>query len=120
MLTERLKVVRCLRGVSRALEDAYGGGVGTTVGLLQNLVSRSLIDRNRVGRAGGLAALGEPEPQVAAKLLLFGGLSRLPRKLCLTVTQERLDECARVALAQDRTRGVTLDRPRVDRLGGAS
>ena len=92
VLTERPKVIGGLRGVSRALEDAYGGRVGPAVGLLENLVSHSLIDGNRVGRAGGLAALGEPEPQVAAKLLLFGGLSRLPRKLCLTVTQERLDD----------------------------
>jgi hypothetical protein len=107
---ERLKVVRCRRGVSSALKDPYGGGVGTAVGLLQDLVGHSLIDGGRVGRAGGLAAFGDSQPQVASELVVLGGLRRVPGELRVAVAQQRVDERARVALAQGGARGVTLDR----------
>ena len=66
-VVERLKVVRGRRGVSSALEDPYGGGVGTAIGLLQNLVGHSLIDRDRFETATAspgerLRGFGEPQP----------------------------------------------------------
>ncbi len=60
VLVERLRVARNRRGVSRALEDPHGAGVGSAIRLLENSVGHSLVDRDRVGWIGGLAALGEP------------------------------------------------------------
>ena len=81
VLAERLKVARGGRGVSRALEDPHGAGVGSAIGLLEDLVGHSLVDRDRVDGVGGLASLGEPQPQVAAELLLCGGLRGVPREI---------------------------------------
>lgn len=120
VLVERLEVVGGRRGVSSALEDSYGGGVGTAVGFLKDLVAHPLVDHGCVGRVGGLAAFGESQPQVASELLLCGGLRGVPGELRVAVAQQRVDERARVTLAQRGAGGVVFDRPGVDRLGRPS